>query len=113
MDGYLRKALGAGTLLVTAFCATGALGGEQGLFAVPAISAEELAIERAQGPDPLAVVENVTVEDNTVNANGAITSNGISGNAFQNARGVITNIQNNGHSNAISVPVGVSVSITP
>lgn len=111
MTGYLRMAAVAGAFLATAFLSGGAFAGDE-LFASPAVSTDELAV-RAMGPDPLAQVTDVTVEDNEVNAHGNYNRNNVSGNAFRNAAGVIINVQNNGHANAISVPVGISVSITP
>lgn len=111
MKSYLKEAAVAGAFLATAFLSGGAIAGDD-LFASPAVSADELAA-RAMGPDPLAVVYDVDVEDNDVDASGSFNRNNVSGNAFRNAAGIITNIQNNGHANAISVPIGVSVSITP
>ena len=111
MKSYFKEAVVAGAFLATAFLSGGAVAGED-LFASPAVAADELAV-RAMGANGLAVVHDVDVEDNEVDARGSFNRNNVSGNAFRNAAGVIINVQNNGHANAISVPVGISVSITP
>lgn len=112
MLGYLKLTGAAGAFLATAFLSAGSFAGDD-LFGAPAVTTDELAVERAQGPDPLAKVTDVEVKDNEVTAYGNYSKNSVSGNAFRNASGVIINVQNNGHANAISVPVGVAVSISP
>ena len=111
MKSYFKEAAVAGAFLATALLSGGAIAGDD-LFASPAVSTDELAV-RAMGSDPLAVVYDVDVEDNHVDASGSVNRNNVSGDAFRNAAGIIINIQNNGNANAINVPVGVSVSITP
>ena len=111
MKRYLKEVAVAGAFLAAAFLSGGAFAGDD-LFASPAVTADELSV-RAMGANGLAVVHDVDVEDNDIDASGSYSRNSVSGDAFRNAAGVIINVQNNGHANAISVPVGISVSITP
>ncbi len=115
MNGFVSKALRVGTIAVAASFMGGPLAVADDLFGTPAMSTNELSVERAMGwhPEAEAEVEDVTVKHNKVYAKDNINHNNVGGNAFQYASGIIINVQNNGHANAISVPVGVAVSISP